>query len=96
MHSNEPVQHHVKLSCRGQSPLESGPPGPNFTAIPGPPLLQTVASLQLPLPQRLHIEDSLGHCLFDQNKMRQHLLKSLQEGEMTPIPLRRIGIMDAK
>jgi len=30
-----------------------------------------------------------GHCLFDQNKVRQHHLKSLQEGEMTPLPLKK-------
>ena len=30
-----------------------------------------------------------GHCLFNQNKMRQHLVKSLQEGEMTPLPLKK-------
>ena len=40
------------LSRRGQSPLESGPPGPNFAAIPGLPLLPTAAFSQFPLPQR--------------------------------------------
>jgi len=30
-----------------------------------------------------------GHCPFNQNKMRKHLLKSLQEGEMTPLPLKK-------
>ena len=36
-----------------------GPPGPNIAAIPGPPLLPTVAFSQLPLPQHLHMENSL-------------------------------------
>jgi len=31
----------------------------------------------------LAYREQSGHCLFDQNKMRQHLLKCLQEGEMT-------------
>ena len=39
----------------------------------------------------LAYEEQPGHCLFDQNKMRQHLLKSLQEGEMTPLPLKKNG-----
>ena len=30
-----------------------------------------------------------GRCLFDQNKMRQHLLKCLQEAAMTPFPLKK-------
>ena len=30
-----------------------------------------------------------GHCLFNQNKLRQHQLKSLQKGEMTPLPLKK-------
>ena len=30
-----------------------------------------------------------GHCLFDQNKVRQHQLKPLQDGEMTPLPLKK-------
>ena len=41
-------------------PLENNwSPGPNIAAIPGPPLLPTVAFLQLPLPQHLHMENSL-------------------------------------
>ena len=30
-----------------------------------------------------------GHCPFNQNKVRQHQLKSLQDGEMTPLPLKK-------
>ena len=37
----------------------------------------------------VHGEQS-GRFQFDQNKMRQHLLKCLQEGEMTPFPLKKI------
>ena len=33
--------------------------------------------------------EQAGHCLFNQNKVRQHLLKSLQEGKMTPLPLKK-------
>ena len=31
-----------------------------------------------------------GRFLIDQDKMRQHLLKCLQEGEMMPFPLKKI------
>ena len=30
-----------------------------------------------------------GHCPFNQNDVRQHQLKSLQDGEMTPLPLKK-------
>ena len=30
-----------------------------------------------------------GHYPFNQNKVRQHQLKSLREGEMTPLPLKK-------
>ena len=40
-----------------------------------PPRLPTAAFSQLPLPQCLHnYGEQPGHCLFDRNKMRQHLL----------------------
>jgi len=46
----------------------------------------------LPAHSRYYGETSgeqAGHCLFDENKVRQHLLKSLQEGKMTPLPLKK-------
>ena len=46
--------------------------------------------LQLPFPQRLHMENSLdAACSIKTGKMRQHLLKSLQDGEMTAFPLKK-------
>ena len=67
------------------------PPRPNFAAIPGPPLLPTVppaancSLFAIAFATALAYGEQSGHSLFDQNKMRQHLLKSLQEGEMTPL-----------
>ena len=81
------------LSRRGQSPLESGPPGPNIAAIPGPPLLPMVppaadCGLAIAFATALAYGEQPGHCPFNQNKVRQHQLKSLQDGEMTPLPLK--------
>jgi len=72
------------VSRRGQSPLESSPPRPNFAAIPGPPLLPMVPpaadcslSFAIAFATALACGEQPGHRLFNQNKMRQHLLKSL-------------------
>ena len=54
-----------------------------------PPTVPRAADCGLAFATALAYGEQLGHCLFDQNKVRQHLLKSLQEGEMTPLPLKK-------
>jgi len=72
-----------------------GPPGPNIAAIPGPPLLPTVPPaadcglFAIAFATALAYGEQPGHCPFNQNKVRQHQLKSLQDGEMTPLPLKK-------
>ena len=90
------------LSQCGQSPLEAvppdcliGPPRPNFAAIPVPPPALMVPSaadcslFTIAFATALAYGEQPGHCLFNQNKVRQHQLKSLQDGEMTPLPLKK-------
>jgi len=59
-----------------------GPPGPNIAAILGPPLLPTVppaadcSLFAIASATALAYGEQPGRCLLDQNKVRQHLLKS--------------------
>ena len=72
-----------------------GPPGPNIAAIPGPPLRPTVPHaadcglFAIAFTTALAYGEQPGHCPFNQNKVRQHQLKPLQDGEMTPLPLKK-------
>jgi len=90
----------MDLSRCGQSPWTVhgriiGPPGPNIAAIPSPSLLPTVPPVAdcglftIAFATVLAYGEQPGHCLFNQNKVRQHLLKSLQEVEMKPLPLKK-------
>jgi len=78
---------------RDNKPHET-PPGPNIAAIPVPPLVPTVLHaadcglFAIAFATALAYGEQPGHCLLDHNKMREHLLKPLQEGEMTPLPLK--------
>ena len=69
-----------------------GPPGPNIAAIPGSPLLPTVPPaadcglFTIAFATVLAYGEQPGRCLLDQNKVRQHLLKSAGGGDdTTPI-----------
>ena len=69
-----------------------GPPQPNIAAIPGPPLLLTVSPaadcglFAIAFATALAYGEQPGRCLLDQNKVRQHLLKSAGGGDdTTPI-----------
>ena len=69
-----------------------GPPRPNITAIPVPPLLPTVppaaacSLFAIAFATALAYGEQPGRCLLDQNKVRQHLLKSEGGGDdTTPI-----------
>ena len=58
--------------------------------MPGPPTPAAECDLlAIAFATALACGEQPGHCLFDQNKVRQHLLKSLQEGEMTALPLKK-------
>jgi len=70
-----------------------GPPGPNIATIPGPPLLPTVP----PAANFFHNCLCHGTCIWrtawtlpvrlKQNEATS--AKSLQEGQMTPLPLKK-------
>ena len=72
-------------------PLENNrSPGPNIAAIPGPPLLPTVAFLQFPLPKHLHMENSLDTAWGN-------ISWSLyRRGRWHHSHWRRIGVMEAE
>ena len=90
----------VALSRRGQSPLES-PPSPDCPRQNNrsPPTKYRSHTWSLPAADfglfaiafatALAYGEQPGHCPFNQNKVRQHQLKSLQDGEMTPLPLKK-------
>ena len=86
---------HQKRSPRTVHGRIIGLPGPNITAIPGPTLLPMIPHaadyglFAIAFATTLAYGEQPGHCLFNQNKMRQQLVKSLQEGEMTPLPLKK-------
>ena len=92
------------LSRRGQSPLESSPPGLSTAESLVPPdqisqpylvpLLPTVppaadcSLFAIAFATALAYGEQPGHCLFDQIKVRQHQLTSLQAlrgDDTTPI-----------
>ena len=59
------------------------------------PLLPTVppaadcGHLAIAFATALAYGEQPGRCPFNQNKVRQHQLKSLQDGEMTPLPSKK-------
>ena len=50
-------------------------------AADGPPPAADCSLFAIAFATTLAYGEQPGHCLFDQNKVRQHQLKSLQEGE---------------